>query len=55
MPPQGGGTEDQNEYKKHTEKVSFIKPSLFSNADFEYYKQFQMLEKIYFVHYINLL
>lgn len=44
-----------NKYKKHTESVTFVKPSLYSNDDFEYYRIFPMLEKIFFIHYINLL
>ncbi len=44
-----------NEYKKQTQSVTFIKPNLFGNGDFEYYRVFPMLEKIFFIHYMNLL
>ena len=45
----------ENKYKKHTESVTFVKPSLYDNQDFEYNRIFPMLEKIFFIHYINLL
>ncbi len=44
-----------NGYKNHTQNVTFVKPELFSNDDFEYSSLFPMLEKLFFVHYLNLL